>query len=230
MCARTRNRRPPGWPGCVVAVSLIAAVGCNRPDGSASSSPGTSAATIREISPADLPPLDEYLPPLDHGRIEAAPPEDWRIGSRAAGYVVRFLAAGADPYPMILISAQDAPHQAGVSRETAERFAARIRHEASAPDAQPIAIGSRVGAIYRKRGKDPKGVHRIVERLFVVTVLGHRRYAIELRTGEDQIEAHQDALFAVAAGMRPAVSAGEVKAGGGEPAPAAEEKETSPSG
>ncbi len=95
-----------------------------------------------EIDVAGLPPLRQYEPPLDSGRVEIAGPAGWRVAPRYGDYVVRFQGSDKELYPMILITAEDYAEEA-LTTETVARFAQQV----APAGAKPVAIGSRVGAI-----------------------------------------------------------------------------------
>lgn len=189
----------PG-PFRVAILILPAAVLSFMPGCSEPAEVPTPSSPIRQIDTSSLPALGEYAPPVDGGRVEIAGPAGWQLTPRASGYVVRFRASSDDPYPMILVKAEDS----SVQQLTAENVVAFASSLSSDGSAQPTAVGERMGVLQRKRGKDPNTVDQILERLLFTTVLGGRSYAVELRTRQDRIEEHQEALFAVVAGMRAA--------------------------
>jgi hypothetical protein len=176
---------------------LIILVGCQR-----TAPPSRAASEPREIGGQDLPELGEYMPPLDGERIEVAPPEGWTVSPRGEGYVVRFRESTAEKYPMILVTAEDCEAVANLSPDNVREFADRTRREESLGAAEPITIGDFVGVVYGKRGKEAKSLNRILERLLLVTVADGRKYTLELRTWEGQLEKSKRALFAVAGGIR----------------------------
>lgn len=150
---------------------------------------------IRRIDTASLPPLGEYTPPLDGGRIEIAGPKGWKLVVRTKGYVVRFLGGSGDQYPMVLVKAEDA-RTGPLTAENVVAFA-----ESMAP-AEPAVIGPYTGVLQLKRAKEPNSIDRILERLIFTTVVGKRIYSLEVRTRQDRLQESQDMLFATVAGMR----------------------------
>lgn len=192
----------------VLGVAGFCGSGCGKPE-----QPPPPGASIRRIDVAGLPPLRQYEPPLDSGRVEIAGPAGWRVAPRYGDYVVRFQGSDKELYPMILITAEDYAEEA-LTTETVARFAQQV----APAGAKPVAIGSRVGAIYLKHGKDPKSIDQVLDRLFWSGVLAGRRYTLELRTRQGQSPQFENLLFAVAAGLKQAGGAVEVAADPGEKA------------
>jgi hypothetical protein len=127
-----------------------------------------------------------------------------------------------DPYPMILVKAEDSTTEP-LTSENVVAFASAL---ASDGTAQPVAIGERFGALQLKRGKEPKSVDQILEQLIFTTVLSGRTYELELRTRQDRVAESQDSLFAVVAGMRAAEIAPAESSGDAAATKAEEEKTT----
>jgi hypothetical protein len=172
--------------------AVLALLGCGK-----SAEPPAAESPIRQIDVDSLPALGEYLPPLDGGRIEIAGPAEWELLPRKGDYVVLFRADSNDDYPMILVKAADSSEP--LTGENVVAFASAL-----GGSARPAAVGSRVGALQLKRGKEPGSIDRILEQLIFTTVIGERTYTLELRTRQGRIGECQDMLFAVVAGLRQA--------------------------
>ncbi|MHC4176417.1 MAG: hypothetical protein ACYSWU_02860 [Planctomycetota bacterium] len=193
----------PGVLGLVVAVGL--ASGCDR-------SPRVPRAQRSTTATLDeLPELADPIGPLDGQRIEVAPPKGWHVPSQSHRWIVRFTASEQLQYPTILVTAGDYEGLSDVSKANVEEFARQIagafeREKSSAKQAMtvtPIEIGRFVGVSYRRRGKAPYGMKEIVvERLLLDTVVAGRKYTIELRTRDGDLDRFQPYLFAVAAGIK----------------------------
>ncbi len=195
-------RRLRRWPWAAIwwaTGALSLAGGCSRvPE-------EETAAEPISVSLENPPPLGDLVGPLDEGRIEVAAPRGWYVPPRSDSWIIRFQASRGTPYPTILLSATD--HQ-GVYHVTAENvavFAERRREElaAASPAAavEPVQVGGLVGAAYRLRGEERDGVRRrVVERIFLETVVAGRMYTFELRTLPDETAACRPYLMAVAAG------------------------------
>jgi hypothetical protein len=150
-----------------------------------------------------VPELADYISGLDNGRLDVAPPEGWILGSRSKGYVVRFLRGTQQQYPMILVTGKDYQGPRDISALNVDDFAHRIKEEESVSGpVEPIVAGRFVGVTYRKRGKEPRSVNRILERLLVVTVVAGRKYGVELRAREGRLDEAKQSLFAVVDGIR----------------------------
>ena len=176
--------------------------------------------TQAKIDVAQLPKLGNYMSGLDNDRLEVAPPEGWILGLRSKGYLVRFLPSDQQQYPMILVTGEDYQGPADVSPQNVDQFARRIKTEDSVGGrVEPIEIGRFVGVTYRKRGKEPRTVNKILERLLVVTVVAGRKYGVELRAREGRIDESKQSLFAVVNGIRfttPPAETDDKKAANGE--------------
>lgn len=146
--------------------------------------------------------LGDYMFDLDSGRLDVAPPEGWSLGSRSKGYVVRFLRNDLEQYPMILVTADDYKGPRDISADNVDDFAQRIKEEESVSGpVEPIVVGRFIGVTYRRRGKEPRSVNRILERLLVVTVVAGRKYGVELRTRENRLDDTKKSFFAVVKGI-----------------------------
>lgn len=177
--------------GLLVALSAFS--GCDQP-----AAPPAPKSPVRQIDTVGLPPLGEYTPPLDAGRIEFAVPEGWQLAPRVKDYVVYFRGSSDDQYPLIVVKAEDATTEP-LTRETAVAFAKALAADGTA---QPAAIGNQIGVLQLKRSKAPGSIDQILERLIFTTVCGKRTYHVELRVRQGQVSEYQDVLFAVVAGMR----------------------------
>jgi len=166
----------------------------------------------RASRPVELPRLGDYLPPLDRGRIEIAPPAGWHVPPRDNRFVARFTKSRGRSYPSIILRAEDAPETPDVTKEDVETFAAWLEKELdSKGDPQgngptrvtPVRTGGFVGAMYRKQGSTRVDIKTIVlDRLLMETVVGRRKYLLELRASEGTLEEYRPALLAVAGGMK----------------------------
>ena len=156
------------------------------------------------VSTQELPSLSDYLPPLDGGRIEFAPPNGWNVPPASSDYVVRVRKSGKESYPSIVVTAEDSEGMANVSAENVKEFAGRVAAavEKDKSAVTPMEIGRFVGVAYRKRAKVKRPVTRILEVLYLETVVAGRKYRIELRCEEGSLEKSQPYLFAVVKGIK----------------------------
>lgn len=178
--------------------------GCGGEVGTTSEEGGEteSSATIKRYETADLPVVADFLPPLDEGRIEVAPPEDWSP-SRQKGYLVVFAKGKVADLPRITVAAVDSPvSQLGdTSEDNAADFAAALRkHYASdkkkivREPPKPVILGGRVWLRHVRQVKaDPVGA---VQSLQIVR--DGRLYSIEM-TCDAKSDAKADIAAAVLA-------------------------------
>ncbi len=145
--------------------------------------------------------------PLDQGRVEIAPPENWHVPPRRAQWLVRFQADPGSPYPIIFLTADDSQTLPDVTLNNLDAFAAQVRKQFQddshrqrlAAGVRPIVVGDFHGVLYQRWGK---AEGRVMERRMLETVANGRRYTFELRTREGLAEEAMPYLYAVAAGVR----------------------------
>jgi len=192
------------------ALGLLAGFGLLLGCGDSAKQGRSGGDGIRKIAVAKLPKLGDPLPqPLDGGRVTIAPPAGWEISSRDSRFLVRFQEDPHESYPTIIVKADDESGSLrDVSRATVHDFAKQVASELKKSKSQKTVIeafeaGSFVGVDYERRGQakhDYKTI--IVERLILETVVGGRRYSIDLRTRDQDLHKYRPHAFAVAAGMK----------------------------
>jgi hypothetical protein len=97
-----------GWLGLFVGLLILSA--CSRPAGVPPQGAGTkNGPEIKRRELAALPPVGDFLPPVDDGRLQAAAPLDWNVLPRGKTYVMGFAKGKASELPRIVIAASDAP-------------------------------------------------------------------------------------------------------------------------
>src|SRR5262245_25149307 len=79
--------------------------------------PAVIEEPIKHRDVVSLPPVGNYLPPLDEGRVEVAPPAEWNV-VRSPKSLVVFAKGKASELPRIVLTAEDAP--AGSPEELTE--------------------------------------------------------------------------------------------------------------
>lgn len=190
-------------PICL-SLPLALLAGCG---GSESESDSDSTAP-KTIQASDLPKMDAVIEAeLDNGRVKAAPPKDWTLLSRHQDYVVRFKAAASVQYPMILVTAKDYENVVDVTKDNVDEFAKQIASALAAgekpaklyEEVRPIQVKSLAGATYLRRA-NAKGT--VVDRFFVETVHGGRKYTVELRTPKGTLDQYRAYPVAVAAALQ----------------------------
>jgi len=150
---------------------------------------------------APLPKLGDPLPLLDDGRIEIAPPEGWQVPGRSSKYLALFQQGAGSKYPAIILTGEDYDFP-DVGAENADELASKLAAELSLPSVKPASLGSFVGVTYRKRSKERDSINKIVDRLFLETVVAGRKYRLELRTWEDSSGEAEPYFQAVAQGIK----------------------------
>jgi hypothetical protein len=206
-----------------LAVLLAAVAGCGSGSGPESGPKRSTAEGTRKLPTEKLPKLGDYLPPLDKDRLELAPPEGWHVPSASRQYIVRVQKSAKEKYPSVTVTAEDYEDQGiqNVSEENVKQFAAQVADAVNKDKSavQPRRIGGFVGVAYAKRAKIRQPVTRILDVLYLETVVGGRKYRFELRSEEGSLDTDRPYLYAVANGTRFLEAASEAKH---EPAPAPE--------
>jgi hypothetical protein len=173
----------------------------------------TPTASVEEVIHIDATQLtvDEYLPPLDGGRIEIAPPTGWHAMPRDRDYIVRFFKDDRNSLPRIIIKVEEGP-VGGISDATAENIkqvALALGEELAAKETAlvepviPVVIGEMPCARYVSNVKlklDRNFI--VVERQTLVVVRGGRRYSIDVLVLPGRLLQGKDAAYAVCAGLR----------------------------
>lgn len=188
------------WLVVWLVVALALPAGCGKEPGGPAPSPKRPAA----VPVQELPALGHYLPPLDGDRIEFAPPEGWDVPPASSSYIVRARKSVRKTYPTIIVTAGDFEGIADVSAENVKEFAGQIAAAVKKDKSEitPMDFGESAWVAYRKRAKVRKPVTRILDVLYLETVVVGRKYRLELRCEEGMLEKSQPYLFAVAKGIK----------------------------
>lgn len=195
-----------GWALC--ASLICATAGCGGGSTQPESEGEDETISVKKVSAAKLPALEDYLPPLDDGRIELAAPKDWTTMSREAKYVARFIKGDALSLPRILVTVDpsdidglDTADEDNVT-ELARQTAANLKQRKAAllEDARPMLLGDNAFARYVLKSKY-RGAP--IERQMLQTVVDGRLYTVDLQvaTSED-LKKYRDDAYAVAAGLK----------------------------
>lgn len=201
------------WPaasfslvGCFVAAQCLSSlVGCG---GSNDSGNGSSdLPPTKKVSVSKLPPLDDYLPPLDDGKVQIAPPKGWKVMGREKNYLTRFYLSDQIGFPRILITV-DASMLEGIDTVTPENVselasatAASLKERKAAvlEAPRPMIIGDNALVRYVLKAKQRDVA---LEKQMLQTVVNGRLYTVDLQVNAGDIEKHRDAAYAVAAGLK----------------------------
>jgi len=189
----------------VIAALGVSLAGCGR-----SAAPSKRANQSRQaarpvsLDTAKLPQLGSYLPPLDDGRVEVAPPADWYIPPRSSKYLFMVRQSDSETYPCVLATVEDFDGFAYLSEKNVGQFAKRRASElGKQPDqVKPVRIGDLIGITYAKRAKVKGTVSKIVELQYLETVVDGRLYRLQLRAESGTLQKAQPYLYAIAAGLR----------------------------
>lgn len=190
-----------------LSFALPLVVGC----GGGSSSKSDSQAAVAKVERSELVGVGEYLPPMDEGRIEVAPPQGWVPAPRGSKFLVRFIPDATTDYPTIIVTADDSDGVKNATSANLKKLAAEVKEAESVKQAKPIVIGDKFhGVLYRKLSREKDSVNKIIDRLMVATVVDGRRYTVELRARSEASQRdNQKYLYAVAHGLRFAKAPGE---------------------
>jgi hypothetical protein len=184
-----------------LAILLVVVGGCSR-----GSQRGSAPKRSTAVNTQKLPELGDYLPPLDNDRLELAPPEGWHVPSASSKYVVRVQKSDKDTYPSVTVTAEDYGGKGvqNVSQENVKEFAAQVADAVNKDKSavQPRKIGDFVGVAYAKRAKIRQPVTRILDVLYLETVVAGRKYRFELRSEEGSLDKDRPYLYAVVNGTR----------------------------
>ena len=185
-----------------IGLSVMLLSGCGGP---AKAPVSKESKTLRVD---ELPELGEPMEPLDDERIVIAPPAGWHIPPRDSQWIVRFKSSPKLRYPTIMLTAEDYEDVFNVSKDNVDEFAEQIsallqqdeKTARLADEITPVQVKRFVGITYRRRARIQK--KKIIERVFVETVVAGRKYTLELRASKGTGERFRPYLFAVAGGIQ----------------------------
>jgi hypothetical protein len=172
----------------IVCVCVIVA-GCSRPVAKNDGGAADDAATIRRREIASLPEIGDYGPPIDGGRLEAAPPAGWNVLPRGRTYLMGFAKGKPSELPRIIINAGDPPPESppSLTEDNVTQFAERRDAELRAASQKgakkineynlPLILGNLV-YVRHVRQATLGGTPCVVQSL--ETVQNGRLYTVEL--------------------------------------------------
>jgi hypothetical protein len=205
----------------LAAVLSCVPAGC-RHDSADGPSHVTGDGRTAAVGPADVPrftadqlssSLGNYLPPLDGGRVELAPPAGWHVVSRDRRYVARFVLDRRHRalLPRITITAEDSPFDELVDLDasTVEIFRDRVSerfdettHRALLEPARSMILGDVpcvryvVGKRFSRDGREIPAECQVI-----VTLHQSRLYTISLDVYAGKLLDHHNDAYAVVAGL-----------------------------
>jgi hypothetical protein len=210
------------------AVWTIAALaGCGGTGGSAPPSAAAPAdGEIRRRSAEDLPAVGEYLPPLDDGKVEVAPPERWIQLPNTSSHLVAFAPSKDKAYPRINVTAGDSPLPVlgDLTEENLDQFVTVFdepykKKRASLPEpTRPVVLG---GTPYIRQVRFVSINKKKLVQQWLATVQKGRMYTVELFCEVDPanpddyaqpLKEARDHAYAVAAHLAPVGAASETPA------------------
>jgi hypothetical protein len=165
----------------------------------------------------DLPEVEDYLPPLDDGRVQVAGPVGWKPLPRSSRSLASFVKGKASELPRISVTVGDPPAAdlGDTTEANAETLAAALDSQVASdatkvvPEAcLPIILGDRV-FIRHVRLATMAGDPAVIQSL--QTIAGGRLYTVELicfvnapdrRQYEKSLKDYRDEGYAVAAHMK----------------------------
>lgn len=230
--ATSLRRRVSGHIQRAMMLAVIAGCTTGETDGPSADNgappPAEAAGASQAPQRYQLADLDvglgDYLPPLDEGRVEIAPPAKWRVGSRQQKLVVWFHRYD-DPklLPQIRVTAEGAPAAApGATPENVREFADWLaghvqqqlgEKETLVEPVTPVVLGDNAFGYYVRKGKYRGAA---AQRHILTTSHQGRMYAMSLIAFTEQVPENRDAVFAAGAGMKFRGGGGASDAGSGE--------------
>jgi hypothetical protein len=195
----------------LLAALAVAAAGCPSPapvDDVVEPEP--DSLEVKVVSAESLPPVADYLPPLDGGRIAIAAPKGWSVMSRAEGYLTRFYKVNPSGLPRILITVEeyDSPTMKTATASNLGDFMALMDERVAGElipgvsliePVRPMVLGENPFVRY-VRPASLKGA--AVERQILCTLVDGRLYTIDLQVLAGTLLQTRDDSYAVAAHMR----------------------------
>lgn len=197
----------PRW---IVPVSMAALVlwgpasGCSKT--SSEKSEPAAGPSVPDLAQPDMPPLGDYLPLLDEGRLEMAPPKSWAVSPRSAKFVVRFQSDPSAPYPSVVVTVEDCAQFRNVTEKNIGEYVKYVAAEMEAAGRsgtiQPGRIGQMIGVVYQRRVKVKDSLGTILDQLYFDTVRGGRRYRFQLWANSDVIDLAKPAFLSILNGTK----------------------------
>ena len=193
--------------GCSGGERIVPDRPAERAPVSGASNPQSSASEPAAV--AELPALGDAVK-VDDGRLSVAGPADWVRPPRDPKWLARFEMTSGTPYPAILVPPAAESDFANVTKENAAEFArhlqAELQQELSAqgykvPEVKPLVLEHFAGAEYSRQAK-VQGRNVQLNRLYLVTVAGGRKYTVEMHALFGTQATFRPHALAVADGLR----------------------------
>lgn len=190
----------------VLALGL-AATGCGDSVDPRANNAVHGPPALLQLDASELP-IGDYLPPLDEGRVELADPSNWQRFPRSKKYLARFYRGMSSSLPWLIVTADDSPYE-GITEVGEDNYQQLLEAVAADVSQRPSLIESplpmKIGDNYCVRFVLKASLNKhAAEQQILVTVLGGRRYTIDLQIAKGTMEDYKRAGYAVAASLRPA--------------------------
>jgi hypothetical protein len=182
--------------------------GCG-PSGSTPARPVATGDEERHVAEsADLDQwIGDYMPPLEGGRLEIAPPKNWSFSRAGSDYLVGFHPAGStlNDLPRILISVESSPYdgveelQATNAEHLVQSIQETLASDRLKSPAAIVTLGGRTWIEYVGLAKN-RGT--LVARQILQTVFDGRLYQVQLEAPDQYFDSQRTAGSAVAASAK----------------------------
>lgn len=177
---------------------------------SAADASSSSPVEIRRIA-ADNLAVEAYMPPLDGGRVEVAPPQGWRPLPRDSKHLVRFYKDNRNALPRIEMLVEEGPI-GGIADGTDEnlpKLAAEVARElddkgtAVLERPLPMVIGKMPCVRYVSNLRlKLRETTILAERQTLIVLHDGRRYIINVLVLPNLLSEGKDPAYAVCAALR----------------------------
>lgn len=151
--------------------------------------------------------IGEYMPPLEGGKLEVAPPKGWSFGRAGNDYLVGFhpSSSSLNDLPRILISVEASPFsgvdelQAANAKQVVQAVQATLAGDQLKSPAAAVTLGGRTWIEHVGLGKSRNA---LVARQVLQTVVGGRLYKIRLEVFDRHFDNQRKNGYAVAASAK----------------------------
>ncbi|MFV1964869.1 MAG: hypothetical protein ACC628_05565 [Pirellulaceae bacterium] len=191
--------------------SLVSCLGaCQKTQDAASGSGGPAAESpVQQRTPTVE--LSDYLPVLDDGRVEIAPPAGWNVLPRGGSHLTRFYKNNRNGLPRIEVKVEDRRYGdiSTVTTDNVGKFAERVAAELEERGKRllepviPMVLGEVPCARYVTLLQLTMGEKTIsAERQHLLVLHGGRLYTIDLSVLPATLKQSRDAAYAICSGLR----------------------------
>lgn len=172
----------------------------NRSASSAGGSAGVSDSGFEQL-------IGQYMPPLEGGKLEIAPPKEWNFSRAGSEYLVGFHPSDSslNDLPRILISVEASPFagvddlQASNAEQVVQAVKATLASDQMKSPPTAVTLGGRTWIEHVGLGKSRNA---LVARQVLQTVVGGRLYKIRLEVFDRHFGNQRKAGYAVAASAK----------------------------